>query len=84
MNRKVQAMLRNIFMTLWNQKHCFNAKRPFGNSFWEYEIYAELMRSGQVDGRFDENGDIDTVDKKAADDLVRDMINSIWREESKE
>lgn len=54
-------------------------KRPFGNSGWQYEVYAALVAAGHVEGRIDEDGYLEDVDNRAADDLIVAAIAGLLR-----
>ena len=56
--------------TVWQEEENFSGKRPWGNSSWQYEIYAEMVRAGMVRGRLDDNGYVDGADIKQADALI--------------
>lgn len=75
------ATIRDYLVTLlaavWKNGADFNGKRPFGNSGWEYEIYAALGRAGLIAVQFDEGGYIDDGDFDAADRLIAEAIESM-------
>lgn len=66
--------LRHLLLTLWTEGEMFSGKRPFGNSGWQYDVYAALLRAGVVSGELDEDGCVNEVDEKAADKLIKDLI----------
>lgn len=63
----VRGYLRELLLTLWEEGEGFSGKRPFGNSGWEYELYAPLVKSGFVSGELDEDGYIDSVGHEGPD-----------------
>jgi hypothetical protein len=71
--------LGQLLLTLWEEGECFSGKRPFGNSGWEYEIYRGLIQAGAVAGTVDEYGDIQTVDEKAANQLISNHITQLFQ-----
>ena len=73
--KTIGEYLVKLLLTLWDEKECFSGKRPFGNSSWEYEIYAALISSEVVLGSLDEEGYIIDVDYEAADIIVREIIS---------
>ena len=34
----IKGYLKELSLTLWKEKECFNGKRPFGNSGWDYDL----------------------------------------------
>lgn len=48
--------LRELLATLWREEECFSGKRPFGNSGWQGDVYADLVQAGVLDGEPDEDG----------------------------
>jgi hypothetical protein len=75
----VGEYLIELLRKLWKEGSDFSPKRPFGNSSWEYEIYRELINEGVVEGKFDEDGYIESVDEKTADKLIDEAILSLWK-----
>lgn len=73
--KTVGEYLKKLLLTLWDEKEGFSGKRPFGNSSWEYEIYAALISSEVIMGSFDEEGYIVDVDCEAADRIIREIIS---------
>ena len=73
----VRGYLVALLRKLWRDGEGFSGKRPFGNSGWEYDLYAPMVKAGLVTGTLDEDGYIETVDTKAADKLVLAAIASL-------
>lgn len=46
----VRDYLRELLLTLWSEGEGFSGKRPFGNSGWEWDLYAPLIRANFVAG----------------------------------
>lgn len=70
--------LRHLLQTLWKETYRFDGKRPFGNSGWENDLYMALVHAGLVEGSFDEDGFLDSVDDKAAHNLIKGAINYVF------
>lgn len=70
----VRDYLKTLLMTLWIEGEGFSGKRPFGNSGWDYELYAPLIAAGFITGSLDEEGFIQEVDDDEAYSFVRDLI----------
>jgi len=66
-----------LLADVWKHGEGFNGKRPFGNSGWEWELYAALVKAGHITGRFDEDGFIEDADRQAGDALVAAAIESL-------
>lgn len=73
----VREYLVKLLAEVWTERECFNGMRPFGNSGWEYEVYAALIAADLVTGVLDEDGYIDDVDHGTASRLVSDAIASL-------
>lgn len=73
----VLEYLRLLLRELWNDPEGFSGKRPFGDSGWQYEIYAVLIKAGCVTGKLDEDGYVQELDEKEADALVKEIIHRL-------
>lgn len=73
----VRGYLVALLRTLWHEGDGFSGKRPFGNSSWEYDLYAPLIKAGLIRGKLDEDGYIDGVDDKAGDKLIAAAIETL-------
>ncbi|PCJ96655.1 MAG: hypothetical protein COA52_01255 [Hyphomicrobiales bacterium] len=45
---RIRDYLKKLLCSLWIQGESFSAKRPFGNSGWQIELYQSLAASGLV------------------------------------
>lgn len=63
-----------LLLALWYQGEEFSGKRPFGNSGWDWDIYACLVKLEVIKGKLDEDGYLDKFDKVAANKLVPKLI----------
>lgn len=70
---------RELLLVLWHEGDGFSGKRPFGDSGWEYDIYAALIKHKFIDGTLDEDGYVDDFDAKAASAFVSDLIEEIFK-----
>lgn len=76
--KTVGDYLIRLLSAVWNKNESFSGKRPFGNSGWQNELYLPLVKGGFVKGSlFDEY--LDDYDQEAADDLVNDLINFLYK-----
>lgn len=41
---------------VWREGECFNGKRPFGNSSWNWDIYRAIISAGIVEDDRDDDG----------------------------
>ena len=77
----VREYLVALLAALWAEGEGFSGKRPFGNSGWEYEVYAALAEQGLIEGVvFDGDGYVEDFPDEArreADRLVFDAIQSL-------
>jgi len=63
-----------LLFALWKHKECFSGKRPFGNSGWENELYAGLIKHKLVEGSLDEDDYVDYVYTEQAEKAISKMI----------
>lgn len=72
----VRDYLIALLREAWEQGENF-CKRPFGNSGWQYEIYAPMVKAGIVPGTIDSDGELDDCDTRAADALMDKAIQAL-------
>lgn len=79
----VREYLYHLLARLWLQREAFNARRPFGMSGWEYDLYRPLARAGFIDmGPPDDDGEITrstTEQEQRAHTFVAALIEKIFR-----
>jgi len=77
----VRGYLIALLTELWQEGEGFSGKRPFGNSSWEYDLYAALGKAGAISGlTFDEDGYLNQFpddSKREADALILAAISSL-------
>jgi hypothetical protein len=66
--------LKDLLATLWEEEENFSGKRPFGNSGWQFDVYAALIKAGLIKGKLDEDGYIVDVDRPQGESLVLAVI----------
>lgn len=77
----VRHYLQLLMTTLWNEQEGFSGKRPFGNSGWDYDLYAPLIKAGFIKGTLDEDGYVETMgSEQKAHAFVSDLILYIFKE----
>lgn len=76
----VRDYLCSLLTTLWNEQEGFSGKRPFGNSGWEYDLYAPLIQAGFIKGKLEEpGGHVQTIkDPRIAHAFVSDLILAVF------
>ena len=74
----VGEFLKMLLLQLWREAEGFSGKRPFGNSDWQYQVYASLINAGYEVGELDEDGYVETVDREKADKLIADAITAVF------
>lgn len=79
-NLTVREYFRVLLSTVWEEGEGFSGKRPFGNSGWEYDLYAPLIRGGFIPGRLDEDGFVELVDEKIGRQFVHQLILAAFGE----
>lgn len=73
-NFTIRDYFCELLVTLWDKGEGFSGKRPFGNSGWKYDLYKPLIKANLVEGSLDEDGDINELNTKQADNLIRSLI----------
>ncbi len=81
----VRDYLKLLLRALWMEQESFDAKRPFGDGGWEYDIYNPLVKSGFISGDLCETGgcnfsgpeDGGTFNRQEARDYVRQLIDKL-------
>jgi hypothetical protein len=71
----IRAYLHALLQAMWREGESFSGKRPFGNSGWEYDIIAPLVKAGAIKGVIDKDGYLDDHDEKAANKLIPLLIS---------
>ena len=72
----VREYLKKLLLTVWVEEEGFSGKRPFGNSGWKYELYKPLVKSGHLEGSFDEDGYLEDLDDNAHEFVIT-LINNL-------
>ena len=76
----IKDYLKQLLCKLWADGEQFSGKSPFGNSGWEYELYAALIKAKAINGVLDENGYVQQLndrETKRANSLIYDAINAL-------
>jgi hypothetical protein len=73
----IGGWLTRLLGVLWDEQEGFSGKRPWGNSGWDSDVEAALIRAGLVDGELDSDGFIERVDSREADRLIRLAIGEL-------
>lgn len=74
----IGGYLQKLLASVWENGECFDGKRPFGNSGWEYELYQALAMAGKIKHTYDDiYDDYDNYDKGAANKLISEAIKSL-------
>lgn len=74
---ELRGYLTELLATLWTQGSDFSAKRPLGNSDWQWLVYAAMVRAGYVQGEIDGDGYLTDADTTEADVLIGAAIASL-------
>lgn len=73
----IRVYFKQLLRTLLDEGEGFSGKRPFGNSGWEYELFAALVKAELVSGELDEDGYIVHFDEQGAYDQLFKAIDEI-------
>ena len=71
--------LITLLSTVWEEEEGFSGKRPFGNSGWKSDVYAALIKANAVQGKLDEDGYVESIDRKKANSIVEEAVQKIYR-----
>lgn len=66
----VRDYFKELALKVWTEEEGFSGKRPWGNGGWKYDLYAELIRLGVVEGKLDEYGYVEYCDNEAIDRML--------------
>ena len=78
-NLTIHDYLRILLEKVWTEGECFNGKRPFGNSGWDFDLYAPLVKAGFIDGKLYEDGRIEHLaNPQVAKAYVHDLIKAAF------
>jgi hypothetical protein len=69
-----------LLIMVWRDKEGFSGKRPFGNSGWDHEVYASLVKAGVVEGKFDDDWYIIDCNYNKADKLIYNAILDMFKQ----
>lgn len=70
---------RALLKQIWTEGEGFSGKRPFGNSGWDSEIYAALVKDGAVKGKLDSEGYLEKCDEAKANSLIMEAIRGFGK-----
>lgn len=74
----VRGYLTALLTALWREEADFSGKRPFGNSSWQYDLYAPMIAAGLVPGELDEDGAVEVFDYAGeADEMILAAIAAL-------
>jgi hypothetical protein len=55
----------------------FDGKRPFGNSGWQHDLYASMVRAEIIEGEFDEDGYVEELDDEKGEEIILACIAAL-------
>ena len=73
----IRDYLKALLSELWREEESFSGKRPFGNSGWQHEVYAALIKGGAAPGTLDDDGYITDYDRAACERIVMEAIGAL-------
>lgn len=73
----IRGYLVALLANLWDQGEGFSGKRPFGNSGWDWDLYAALGRAGHIEAWFDEDGWPEGCDEQTGNELIEAAIKAL-------
>ena len=78
--KTVKEYLKKLLLGVWIKAESFNSKRPFGNSWWKYEIYVALARAKVISADMDDDNyiqDISLAEEEKANNLIAEAIKGL-------
>lgn len=66
----IRHYLVELAKQCWIEGECFNGKRPFGNSGWDWDVYFALTEGGFIDGTKDEDGNWESFDETKGKEII--------------
>lgn len=75
--KTVRGYLKTLLVAVWTDGEGFSGKRPFGNSGWQYDLFAPLVMAGAVKGVIDEYGACDLLPGGEEDKAMRLILLAI-------
>jgi hypothetical protein len=75
----LREYFHELLETLWTEGEGFSGKRPFGNSGWEYDVYAALIHAGAIEGELNEDGYVEKCNDEEAASFVFKLIDHIFK-----
>jgi hypothetical protein len=77
----IREYLIALLAVVWDEGEGFSGKRPFGNSSWEYDLYAALVKAGWISIVYDESGyyvrEFEDAERRKANRLIAEAIQSL-------
>lgn len=73
----IRGYLCALAAAVWSDGEGFSGKRPFGNSGWQWDVYAALVKAGLITGTFDEYGGLDDADTEKGDQLIAAALKTL-------
>lgn len=70
----IRQWLAELLLTLWREEEGFSGKRPFGNSGWQWDVAAVLIKAGAITGKLDSDGFVDEADDEELKDVIEGAI----------
>jgi hypothetical protein len=73
----IRGYLCALAAAVWREGEGFSGKRPFGNSGWQWDVYAALVKTDLIAGTFDEYGGLENADTTKGDQLIEAAIRAL-------
>ena len=73
----IREYLKTLLQRLWIEGEGFSGKRPLGDSGWDWNIVAGLVKSGLVPGTLDQDGYVDDADWDKSNEVMEQAIEDL-------
>lgn len=77
----LREWLKSLLATLWEEGEGFSGKRPFGDSGWDWQLYADLANASPqfretINARYYDE-EMEDFDEAKAEELISDAIANL-------
>lgn len=73
----IRDYLVSLLARVWEEEESFSGRRPFGNSGWQNELFAPLVRAGLIHGSLDSDGFVDDCDDASDMQVIAEAIGAL-------
>ncbi|MFI6495988.1 hypothetical protein [Nonomuraea typhae] len=75
--KTIKEYLVALLALLWEEGDEFNAKRPFNDLAWEFDLFEALVHANLISGVIEDGNFMDEFDREAGEELIRLAIKAL-------